>query len=144
MATLLIGPTDRNPDYARSEHQYARINGAQTAVLVANGGGMIHGITVGVAGTLLKFYDVATGGTTDDTTEIMTLATGSITAGSFVNLDVAFSKGLTVVATGAGDATVYFRGGLIKSGRFYGTQLDGNDGRLAGTSTDKAVEQNHQ
>jgi len=139
MPSFIIGPTDRNPDFARNEHQYARINGTQTAVLVANGGGMIHGITVGVAGTTLKFYDVATGGLTDDTTEIMTLATASITAGSFVNLDVAFSKGLTVVAVG-GDATVYFRGALIKSGRFYGTQLDGNDARgAAGTSADKAM-----
>lgn len=140
MATLLIGPTDRNPDYARNEHQYARINGAQTAVLVERGGGMVHGVTVGVAGTLAKFYDVAIGGTTDDTTEIATESLAAIDAGSFVLMDVAFSKGLTVIVTGAADLTVYFRGGLIKSTRFYGTQLDGNNSRGApGTSTDKTM-----
>jgi len=140
MATPLFGPTDRNPDYARNEHQYVRISGAQTVVVVASGGGMVHGVTVGVAGTLLKLYDVATGGTTDDTTEIATLVLTTIDAGAFVQLDVAFSKGLTAIVTGAADLTVYFRGVLIKSGRFYGTQLDGNDARgAAGTSTDKAM-----
>lgn len=119
MATLLIGPTGRNPDRSRQEHQYAKINEEQTAVLVANGGGQVVGVVVGVAGTLAKFYDTPSGGTTDDTTEIMTLslaAVGDIDAPEF-----AFSKGLTVVVTGAAaELTVFFDGEQTVSGRNFG------------------------
>lgn len=126
MASLLIGPKGRNPDRARQEHQYARINGAQTAVLVAHGGGQVVGLTVGVVGTLAKFYDVATGGTTDDTTQIATYslaALGDIDAPEF-----AFSQGLTVIVTGAADLTVYFDGAQTVSPRQFGT-IDSNPGR---------------
>jgi len=107
MATLLIGPKGRNPDRARGEHQYAKINEAQTAVLVGAGGGQVVGVVVGVAGTLAKFYDVAAGGVTDDTTEIMTLSLATV--GDYDAPAFAFSAGLTVVVTGsAAELTVFF------------------------------------
>ena len=136
MATLLIGPTGQNPHYAMGENQYARLTGAQTAVLVAHGAGNVHTVVVGVAGTLLKLYDVATGGTTDDTTEIATVDISQATRET-LTLDVAFSKGLTAIVTGASaDLTVSFRQAQTVSPRTFGTELDGNDHRTTGTSSD--------
>lgn len=106
MATLLLGPKGRQPDRARGEHSYARINGAQTAVLVSAGGGQVVGATIGVVGTLAEFYDVAAGGTLDDTTKVCTLSLASLA--DFDAPEFAFSQGLTVVVTGAADLTVYF------------------------------------
>ncbi len=139
MASLLIGPTGRYPDYARGENQYARINGAQTAVLVSAGGGMVHTVTVGVAGTLAKFYDVKAGGTLDDTTEFATVDLSVVAPGATVILDEDFSQGCTVVVTGGADITVSFRGSQTVNPRTFGTQLDGGDTRPTGTSTDKAM-----
>lgn len=119
MASLLIGPTGRNPDYARNEHQYAKITGAQTAVLVAHGGGMVHTVEVGVAGTLAVFHDVESGGSLSAATEIATISLASV--GNYPDLDFAFSKGLTVVVTGAGELTVMFRGAQTVSTRTFGT-----------------------
>lgn len=140
MASLVIGPTNRNPDYARGENQYARILGAQTAVLVPQGGGMIASIMVGIAGTTAKFYDTPAGGTTDDTTQILTVDIDTPTVDSELP-KVAFSKGLTVIVAGGAttDMTVSFRGAQTVSTRFFGTQLDGNAGRPVGTSADKTV-----
>lgn len=140
MASLLIGPTNRNPDYARGEHQYARILGAQTAVLVSAGGGMIASIMVGIAGTTAQFYDVAAGGTLDATTQILTVDIDTPTLDSELP-KIAFSKGLTVVVGGSSstDMTVSFRGALVTSSRTFGTQLDGNAGRTQGTSSDLTV-----
>lgn len=138
MASLVIGPTGQNPHYAMGENQYARILNAQTAVLVAHGSGNLHTVVVGVAGTLAKFYDTPTGGTADDTTEIATVDISQATRET-LTLDVAFSKGLTVVVTGASaDLTVSFRQAQTVSPRTFGTQLDGNAGRPQGTSTDLA------
>lgn len=117
MATLLIGPTGRNPDRHRGEHQYARINLAQTAVLVSAGGGQVVGLTVGVVGTLAKFYDVAAGGTLDDTTQIATYSLAAL--GDIDATEFAFSQGLTVVVTGAADITVYFDGANTVSPRTF-------------------------
>jgi hypothetical protein len=140
MTTLLLGPLGRYPDYARGENQYARINGAQTAVLVSKGGGMIHTVTVGVAGTLAKFYDVKEGGVLDDTTEFATVDLGApVSPGDTVIIDEDFSAGCTVVVTGGADITVSFRGSQTVNPRTFGTQLDGNDSRPLGTSTDKAM-----
>lgn len=137
MATLVFGPQDRWPDVARGEWQWARINGAQTAVLVQHGGGMVHTVVNGAAGTLIKLYDTPEGGTTDDTMEIATL--GLEATRETATLDVSFSKGLTAIVTGAGDCTVSFIGRQTVSSRTFGTQLDGNAGRAQGTSTDKAL-----
>ena len=112
MASLLIGPMGRTPDYANNEHYYAHIIDAQTAVLVAAGGGMVHTVSVGVIGTLAVFYDVAAGGATDATTRIATVSLAALTSQPTI-LDVAFSAGLTVVVTGAGELTVSFRGANI-------------------------------
>lgn len=121
MASLVIGPVDRYPDYARGENQYARILGAQTAVLVAHGGGMVHTLTCGVSGTLAKFYDTPTGGTTDDTNEIATVTLTNADRET-VLLDVDFGRGLTVVVTGDAntDITISFRSASIVSERHFG------------------------
>jgi hypothetical protein len=106
MASLLIGPTERNADRGLQENQYARINLAQTAVLVSAGSGSIHAVTVGVAGTLAKFYDTPEGGTTDDTTQMLTvdLSVPDVKHG----IDIGFSRGCTVIVTGGADITVSF------------------------------------
>lgn len=137
MASLVIGPTGRNPDYAHGENQYAEIIGAQTAVLVSAGGGFLHTVTVGVTGTLITFYDVKAGGTTDATTQIAVLTLTDVTRET-ATLDVAFSQGLTAIVTGGATTAVNvsFRGAQTVSPRTFGTQLDGNAGRLKGTSTD--------
>lgn len=119
MATLVFGPQDRFPDVARQEWQWARINGAQTAVLVPRGGGMVHTVVNGVAGTLIKLYDTFEGGVTDDTTEIATL--GLEATRETATLDVAFSRGLTAIVTGAGDCTVSFIGRQTVSRLHFGT-----------------------
>src|SRR5258708_1774503 len=99
MASLLIGATGRNTDYTRGEAQYAHIIGAQTAVLVSAGGGMVHTVNIGIAGTLAKFYDVKSGGPTDATTLIFTVDISAPTTAPFDLPDVAFSQGLTVIVT---------------------------------------------
>lgn len=111
MASLTIGPTGRIPQQALNEFQYGYIFQAQTAVLVAAGQGTLHTVVVGVNGTLAKFYDTPSGGTTDATTQIATLdLSAAATLPTFI-LDVAFSKGLTVVVTGSNaELTVSFRG----------------------------------
>jgi hypothetical protein len=117
--TSKYGPIDYNPHYARNEFQFARLLGAGTEVMVANGAGSLGSVVVGVAGTLAKFYDVASGGTTDDTTEIVVVDT-SVT-GYRAELNIAFSKGLTVITTGASsDLTVAFRGRPTTSTRTFG------------------------
>lgn len=117
---MLIGPTGRYPDYARGENNYARMLGADTYVLVAKGGGLIHTVVCGVAGTLVKFYDTPSGGTTDDTTEIATLDIGAAGLETAI-LDIDFSQGLTAVVTGASaDVIVTFRGAQTVSPRTFG------------------------
>jgi len=128
MASVLIGPKGRNPDYFRLEHQYANIIGAQTAVIVSKGGGMIHTVWCGVVGTLAEFYDVAEGGTTDATTRIGTFSLAALT--DELILDIAFSQGLTVIVTGGASTAVgmSFRGAQTVSPRNFGT-IDWNPGR---------------
>lgn len=117
--SLVIGPTGHNPSVARDEYQYAAIKDAQTAVLVAAGAGLLRSVMVGAAGTRAKFYDVASGGTADATTEIANVPTA--TAGQVTKLDIAFSKGLTCVTTGTGtEITVTFRGAATLSPRTFG------------------------
>lgn len=131
MASLLIGPTGRNPHYALGEHQYAHIIGAQTAVLVAHGNGFVHNITCGVKGTLVKFYDTPTGGTTDATTLVATFdistTTPTLETGT---LDEAFSKGITVIVTGdtTTEVNISFDGAQTTNPRQFGT-VDANPGR---------------
>lgn len=104
--TATYGPTDRHPDFARNEYQYGRLESEGTEVIVPNGGGRVHTVAVGVAGTLLILHDVESGGATSDATEI---ATVSLAAAGNVTLDVAFSKGLTAIVTGAAsDITISF------------------------------------
>lgn len=131
MASLLIGPTGRNPYYALGEHQYAHAIGAQTAVLVAHGNGFVHTVTVGVVGTLAKFYDTPAGGTADATTLVATLNISTtpptLETGT---LDMAFSKGITVVITGdaATELNISFDGAQTLNPRQFGT-IDSNPGR---------------
>lgn len=121
ITSTLFGPKDYNPHFGRGEFQYARIVGDGTVVVVASGAGSIHSIMVGVAGTLAKFYDTASGGTTDDTTEIITVNTSAPTTAPYTLPDVAFSKGLTVITTGgSGDITISFRGRPDVSSRTFG------------------------
>lgn len=120
MASLHIGPTDRNPHVARNEYQYAFIKLAQTAVLVAAGGGTLHTITIGVVGTLAKFFDTPSGGTADDTTEIATVDISAVQNEPII-IDIAFAKGLTCVVTGAAaEITVSFLGAPTVSPRTFG------------------------
>ena len=119
MASLLLGPTGRTPDYSANDHQYANIKLAQTAVLVSRGGGHLHTVIVGVVGTLAKFYDVASGGTTDATTEIATISLAALTHGTFL-LDVAFSQGLTCIVTGTAEIFVSFQGSQTTNPRNFG------------------------
>lgn len=119
ITSTLFGPKDYNPHFARDEFQYCRIVGDGTVVLVATGAGSLKTVDVGVAGTLAKFYDVASGGVTDATTEIATVDT-SIT-GYRANVPVAFAKGLTCVTTGGNtDITISFRGRPDTSSRTFG------------------------
>lgn len=115
----LYGPTNRNPDYWRGEFQYLHLIGDGTEVMVPAGGGFLGDVDVGVAGTLAKFYDTPSGGTTDGTTQIATVDT-SVT-GFRARLRVAFSRGLTVITTGSnGDLTISFRGRQIANTLSFG------------------------
>lgn len=129
MASLNIGPLGRYPDVARGEWQYANIIGAQTAVLVAKGGGMVHTVVCGIAGTLAEFYDAATGAALTPANKIATVDIAAATRET-ETLDVSFSQGLRVVVTGAAtcDLTVTFIGAQTVSPRNFGT-LDWNPGR---------------
>jgi hypothetical protein len=110
MASLTIGPVGRNPDRARGEHQYAFIVGEQTASLVDAGGGELHTVVVGVAGTLAKFYDAAEGASLSADNQIATVSLAAVTSGP-LNIGVAFSRGLQCVVTGASaELTVAFDG----------------------------------
>ena len=107
MASLTIGPVDRTPDHATNEFQYAFIKLAQTAVLVSAGNGKLHTVQVGVAGTTAKFFDIVEGDTPADANQIATVDLAQLETHVF---DIGFSKGLTVVVTGAAELTVSFRG----------------------------------
>lgn len=119
MASLHIGPTDRTLYPANNEYQYAEIELAQTAVLVAAGGGRLHSVEIGVVGTLAQFYDTPAGGTADATTRIATVPLDALTNQPFI-LDVAFGKGLTVIVTGTAVLTVAFTGAPTVSPRTFG------------------------
>jgi hypothetical protein len=115
-----IGPADLTPNQALGEFQYAYLSGAATYALVT-GSGTVHTVVVGVAGTLLKLYDVAAGGTTDSTTQIATIdLAGPATGGGMYVLDVAFSKGLTAIVTGSSaELMLSFRGTTTTSARTF-------------------------
>lgn len=121
MASLTIGPVNQMPNEALGEYQYAYIFQAQTAVIVAAGAGVLHSVLCGVAGTLLKLYDTVSGGTADATTQIATIDLASASANGGWVLDVAFSKGLTAIVTGANaEVTLAFRGTATTSARTFG------------------------
>ena len=120
MASLNLGPVNHMPNQALGEYQYAYINLAQTAVIVAAGGGTLHSVIVGVAGTLLKLYDTVSGGTTDATTQIATIDLSSASANGGWVLDVVFSKGLTAIVTGTAEVTLSFRGTATLNARQFG------------------------
>lgn len=120
MASLNIGPVNFLPNQALHEYQYAYVNLAQTAVIVAAGAGVVHSVVIGVAGTLLKLYDTPSGGTADGTTQIATIDASAPTTNDPALLDVAFSKGLTAILTGAGELTISFRGAATVSARTFG------------------------
>lgn len=101
---MLIGPKGRTPDASIFEHQWVKLDGAATYV-VADGGGFLHTVEVGVVGTLAIFYDTRSGGTTDDTTEIATVSLAALTSQPII-LDISFSQGLTVIVTGAAELTL--------------------------------------
>lgn len=106
------GPKDHLPNLALNEWQYLRLVGDGTAVMVPAGAGLLARVYVGVAGTLATFYDTPSGGTADGTTSMANLAT-SVTGLRFEG-PIAFSKGLTLITTGANtDLTIVFRGRAI-------------------------------
>ena len=118
--SLLIGPKNALPHYAHGQHNYAQLIDAQTGVVVARGAGVVHSVTVGVVGTLLKLYDVATGGTTDATTQIANVSLAALTSQPTI-LNVMFTQGLTAIVTGANaELTIAFDGatGLTNSRTF--------------------------
>jgi hypothetical protein len=93
ISVALFGPTNRLPHLARGEFQTLRLVGDGTQVVVAAGGGTLHAVHVGVAGTLA----------------VATVATAAL--GRQFEGDVAFSQGLTVITTGASsDITIEFWG----------------------------------
>lgn len=114
-----IGPADLAPAAGLGVFQYAYLSGAATYALVT-GAGVVHSIVCGVNGTLLKLYDVAAGGTTDATTQIATIDLSAVATMPCFVLDVAFSKGLTAIVTGAAELTISFRGTATSSARTFG------------------------
>jgi len=119
--SCVVGPKGRNPEATLGEYQYAHIIDAGTTAIVDKGGGQLHTVNIGVVGTLAMFYDVAAGGTTDATTEIACVSIASL-ANQTIAIDIAFSKGLTVITSGAAtlDITVSFRGAETTSPRTFG------------------------
>lgn len=113
----VYGPADRYPDVARGEYQWLHLVGDGTEAL-CTGGGVLGKVEVGVAGTLAKFYDTAAGGTADTTTLIATVDT-SVTGHRWEG-PIRFSKGLTVITTGAsGDLNISFLGRPTVSARTF-------------------------
>lgn len=100
-ASVNYGPNNRNADYARGEYNFVKTKGPGTEVISERGGGMVHAVVVGVAGTLLKLHDAPTGGVLDDTTLIATIDLAAPTTMPAPILDAAFNDGLTAVITGA-------------------------------------------
>lgn len=115
-----FGPDDGLPIVGQNEWQYLRIVGDGTQVVIAAGAGLLHSVWVGVAGTLATFYDTPSGGTADNTTACLNVAT-SVTGLRFKG-PLKVSKGLTVVTTGAnGDLTILFQGrATVASSRTFG------------------------
>jgi len=119
ITVALFGPTKHLPHLAMKEFQTLRLVGDGTQVIVAAGAGILHAVHVGIVGTLAIFYDVASGGTVDDTTACAKIATTAI--GRQFEGDIAFSQGLTVVTTGASDLTIEFWGrGTVANPRQFG------------------------
>lgn len=109
ITTAVYGPTHRNPDVTLGEWQNLHLIGDGTEAMVAAGGGVLGPVDVGVAGTLAKFYDTPSGGTTDTTTQIATVDTAA--AGRRFTGPIVFRRGLTVITTGAnGDLSISFLG----------------------------------
>lgn len=100
-ATVTHHPVGRNPEYGTGEYNSVSIRGADTIVIAARGGGFIHTVVPGVAGTLAIFYDTPSGGTTDDTTKILELDLASLPNGIAHDIGVSFARGLVLVLTGA-------------------------------------------
>lgn len=98
------GPDNRTPDYAQGEFDYAFLKGAATYD-VDRGAGSLHACIVGVVGTLVKFYDIAPGGTPSDANQIATVSLAALSTGPIL-FDAGFALGLTAVVTGAAELTV--------------------------------------
>jgi len=99
--TVNYGPNGRNANYAQGEFNFCKITGPGTEVMAARGSGLVHAVVVGVAGTLLKLYDVASGGTLNDAACIAVIDLSAPTTDPAPILDAAFNDGLTAVVTGA-------------------------------------------
>lgn len=76
------------------------VSGAVANSILKRGGGMVHGVLVGEAGTLLTFYDSLT--TFDSTTTIASIDTSAQNAFSLAGMGIPFYTGLAVTTTGAG------------------------------------------
>lgn len=104
-----FGPDDGLPNVGLNEYQYLRLVGDGTQVIVAAGACLLHSVWVGVAGALATFYDTPSGGTADNTTACLNVAS-SVTGMRFKG-PIKLSKGLTVITTGASsDLTIVFYG----------------------------------
>lgn len=120
MATATFTPFDHEPDHIRGGTQTVHCIGAQTVVLAARGQGHVHGVIVGVVGTLLKLYDTPAGGITDYTTQIATVDI-SVAVGWDVHLESAFGRGCTAIITGgaATEVTITGRFGKAQKSQYH-------------------------
>lgn len=97
-----FGPQGRNPDYARGEFDYYYVEGAESATVLSRGNAMLHSVVVGVAGTLMTFFE--------DGVAIAVIDTSTPSVAPLI-LDIAVSGVLTMTTTGAGTkATIAYRG----------------------------------
>lgn len=88
-----FGPQGRNPDYARGEHNYCYIDGAESALVLSRGNGRVHSVVVGEAGTTLTLLE--------DGEAFLVIDTSTPSVGPMV-LDIAVSGVLTATTVGAG------------------------------------------
>lgn len=106
-----VGPLGIRPLRSAGETHYAYIEDAGTDQL-ATGAGSLSSVTVGVAGTLITFYDAAAADSLNTANTLMVIDTASIVNPvKFMGPPLVFSKGLRFTTTGAGTKlTVGFTG----------------------------------
>ncbi len=125
MASILIGPTDRQPTRSMGEHSWAKFVGGQT-VLLAGGGAILYSAQTAVAsgtGGKIEFFDAASASATlDATNKVAEVNLATATAIRFGG-GLVFSLGLVAKVTSGGTAdaepTVTFDQPQTVSGRTF-------------------------